>query len=298
MCRAISVSTYDFPVQENKQNSFPKISMKKTLIALTILSAFPSAMADAPLVTKLTYIGDGSSDLMTVNQWEYFSNMKDVLLITRSGKSDATGTPYAYAGNFEHNNQTYNVLTSVSTAGNKDFDLEFSKSSFVVKINEALNFNLIDASKTSTCTWIFGSEGSVTTSSKFDQWGGGIRFAKGASVTFSLTVTDEQLLSVGQDGIFRRDLMISLDETETGIWNVANNLTLDVTGLTNYTSIGLIEDINNLQAGQYGYMVKNPKSDDKFAGDAITFVFKAVPEPTTTTLSLLALAGLAMRRRR
>jgi hypothetical protein len=40
------------------------------------------------------------------------------------------------------------------------------------------------------------------------------------------------------------------------------------------------------------------KTDQTTHAPNVTFVTKAIPEPTTATLSLLALCGLAMRRRR
>lgn len=51
-----------------------------------------------------------------------------------------------------------------------------------------------------------------------------------------------------------------------------------------------VDSAEALKEGQYTYLV--------IGGDKITFAARAIPEPATATLSLLALAGLAARRRR
>ena len=56
-----------------------------------------------------------------------------------------------------------------------------------------------------------------------------------------------------------------------------------------YEKVGVITSLDKLEAGQYGLLYANKK---------VSLVAKTIPEPTTATLSLLALAGLAARRRR
>lgn len=72
--------------------------------------------------------------------------------------------------------------------------------------------------------------------------------------------------------------------------NITGNIS--VTGLNNETLsyIGVITDISTLHEGESALLVN---------GGTISLVASSVvPEPTTATLSLLALAGLAVRRRR
>lgn len=63
---------------------------------------------------------------------------------------------------------------------------------------------------------------------------------------------------------------------------------LDALGYT--MKKGLITSMDDLANGQYGLILTDNK--------VLSLVAKGIPEPTTATLSLLALAGLAARRRR
>lgn len=198
------------------------------------------------------------------------------------------------------------VLTSVTTPGNSDYTLKLGATNGAVAftLDTALYFASInsDGGDIKSYSIDFGTNGSLTASTKFDQWGGAIRFDQKASVTLNATVDSTLLGEAGS--VYTRWLMGSTDETNNGLWNAGiGTLTLNVSGLDadTYTYVGRVTDLSKLEAGQYGYYAPGGIADD--GADSISLVVgvaekSTVPEPATATLSLLALAGLAARRRR
>ena len=88
--------------------------------------------------------------------------------------------------------------------------------------------------------------------------------------------------------------LVSIDKLSqnSGTWDVGGVTVKDAYGNTlTYTTDA--EKIG--QAGYYGVKVETDKTTN---AATVKLIAKAIPEPTTATLSLLALCGLAARRRR
>lgn len=105
------------------------------------------------------------------------------------------------------------------------------------------------------------------------------------SVTGSLTLAD--------NGSFEHVFFsASTMEQNAGVWDFSNFSITDANGnALTYTS-----DAQNI--GKAGYFWVEETDFTQGASYSATLVARAIPEPTTATLSLLALAGLAARRRR
>ena len=246
-------------------------SMKKH-ITIAVLLALGASFANA--ATELTYWGeDNNKDLCTI---------------------EGTALPYLGLGNAR---APEDVLVSIKSEGNTDYSLNFKDEnqepvSFIV--NDALYFDQIYTSGNVTSYSItFGAEGSLTAATKYDQWGGAIRFTQGAKVEISAVVSEAQQVDLAVGDVFTRTLIASTDTTHNGLWNVTDYLTFEVTGLDgDYTNVGKVSDISQLRAGEYGYMVDG--------GDSVSLVFSKIPEPSAFGLlaGLGALALVASRRRR
>ena len=234
----------------------------------------------ATAATELTYWGE--------------NNNKDLTTI------DGSNLPYIGNGG---SRASSTILEAITTVGNTDYSLNFKDEnnepvSFIV--NDALYFNQIYTTGSVTSyTITFGANGSLTAATHADaNWGGAIKFTQGSSVTLNIVVSEEQLASTAAGEVFTRTVINSTDTKSNAMWNVTDKLTVNATGLNGYKNVGLVDDVTTLLAGQYGYMKVLSGDENSGAADGISLVFKAIPEPTTATLSLLALAGLAARRRR
>ena len=116
------------------------------------------------------------------------------------------------------------------------------------------------------------------------------------SLTLNALFSDENMLNLESEavaGTIYTQNLITLTAgirymgaiTSTNL--ILNNISqLDALG---YTNVGYITSADKLEKGQYGLVYTN---------SGMTLAAAAIPEPTTATLSLLALAGLAARRRR
>ncbi len=108
---------------------------------------------------------------------------------------------------------------------------------------------------------------------------GRMNYAKVSSITAQLTGIKE---GIQERVLVNKDSMVSFDNTQTTYaFTDANGITM--------TAVDSLEALAEATAPSY-FVTK----DD--SGIKVSYVL--VPEPTTATLSLLALAGLAARRRR
>lgn len=250
--------------------------MKKTIITFLALCCGVASAA-----TDLIYWGENNNQNLTTVE----------------------GSALPYLGNGDGTSRASStILGSITSKGNTDYNLNFKDEdnkpvSFIV--NEALYFNQIYTKGTvSSYTITFGENGSLTAATHQSNWGGAIQFSKGATVTLNIGVSKEQLASLGVGDVFTRTVISSTDTTSNGMWNVTDHLTVKALGLDGYENVGFVADVTALQTGQYGYMKLTDGNENNNAADGISLVFKAIPEPSTATLSLLALCGLATRRRK
>ena len=251
--------------------------MKKTIIAWVALAGVSTAATDL-----YYWGGDGGYDLLTV-----------------SGDT----TPYLTSD--KANQADKAVVTSITTAGNSEYNLIFDPNQNkegnppapvktpVFTLNSAIYLNKVNvgSSAPTSITIDFGTNGSITSANE-------INFGQNLeNITLKATLTDDQIstLSVA-DAVVTRNLLNA--GGNYGVWNfdTAKSVTLEIVGLTGYEYKGLITSADDLTEGQYGY-ISTTKNGVNAAG-TVQMVVKGIPEPTTATLSLLALAGLAARRRR
>lgn len=270
----ISRGIYGLQVKNNHKRK----NMKNTLITLIAVTA-----GVATAGTDLTYWAENTGgDLLKIdtqyNSMPYLGNA---------------------AANARVGPDVIDVLTSV---GSKTYTLHFKDSADAVHfaVNDALYFDQIYSTGTiKKYTIDFGAEGALTAATKSDvNWGGAIQFSQNAEVVFNVAVSAEQLRGVDGGEIFHRTIIASTDTKANGLWNVVDNFTLMAVGLEGYNNVGLIESVDKLEAGQYGWLKGVSGDENSGSCDSVIFAFRAVPEPTTATLSLLALVGLAARRRR
>ncbi len=237
--------------------------MKKTLITLAALAASVASAATLDFNTakngsSVTFDGDG-----------------DIIILTGATtlKTDIVAYP-TWTNTF-----TCGDVTVTAEPGLRLFGVHYDNGS-----NNSTNRVLTNA------TIDFGTAGSLTVTQE-----GGINLINQA-LTFNVTLgdlyveTDDASLDGTSAGAATRTLFV---DTQNGMWNhETKNYTIaavDVDGnsVTGYTvnhssgSIGLT----------YNTLYKYVAPEQPGTGDNI-------PEPTTATLSLLALAGLAARRRR
>lgn len=118
-----------------------------------------------------------------------------------------------------------------------------------------------------------------------------------SSLTLNAALAESEIQSIHSGSTFSRTLVTTtngftnytLGNAEQGI---AGNVTLgDIEALAalGMTNVGVVNSIDSIGVNQYGLVMADNK---------LTLHVSEVPEPTTATLSLLALAGLAVRRRR
>ena len=266
--------------------------MKKTFIALLALAGVAGA------ATNLTY-------------WGGYYNYD--LLLTSSGYAPYIGNGGSRA--------SASVITAITTQGNNEYNLIFTPNGNIeddvpttnptFTLNQAIYLDRMTVGTgtdaPTSYTIDFGTNGSINTKFKADYNGGGINFGAkvkdpGGAITFNASLSDVQMTELMTTGTYFRNLLVAENNGGNGIWNLtdANSVTLTLNGLDGYKSKGIITDAKELEKlaeGEYCLYVDQGTAS-RLSTAALYVKAAAVPEPATATLSLLALCGLAARRRR
>lgn len=188
------------------------------------------------------------------------------------------------------------VVNAITTVDNTEYNLQMTAGVVSYNVNDDLYVNSFIASGKSTITLNFGTEGSITA-------GYYMNFGQGSTTKWSVSLADNALSGLGHGELYERTLL-TVDGNYYGIWNVGsdeyntkftNASFSDIFGLGGYTNVGIInnDSVGNLQAGEYALVFKEGGHQD-----SLRLVVVAVPEPAVAAMSLLALAGMAVRRRR
>ncbi len=209
----------------------------------------------------------------------------------------------AGSGQLTVSNSANSITDVYATAGNIDIE----------QLNAAVNLNLseLTVAESKTVGLYSGSDASrveanVTVTSH-------AKFGSGAVLNANLTLASGSTLSVAEGGLAMGSTLtlqkgLTLDDTtlgrvhalsvgeSTALFTGVDGLTLDKTTYTSLTendSMLANPYFTNLNSGNQ-YVLTYSGTDN----GTLSIMAASVPEPTTTTLSLLALSALAMRRRR
>ncbi|MGN0864943.1 MAG: PEP-CTERM sorting domain-containing protein [Akkermansia sp.] len=247
--------------------------MKKSIIALMALAGMASASSP-----YLYYRGGANGyDLLTIENGY---------------------APYLIQNG---NSAPQSVVTTLTTEDSSKYEFYFdpSRDSNVATpsfaLNQAIYLGRLVAmgSTLSSFTIDFGTAGSITTYYQID-FGSSV-----TSIKLSASLTTEQLstLAAAPGNVVTRTLMTGKNAygiCHFGEENISKIFSIN--NLEGYEYKGLVASDEDLQAGEFGYIYTNTGNGP----DYVQLVVKGLgtPEPTTATLSLLALAGLAARRRR
>ena len=279
--------------------------MKKTiLMTLAALGLAGMAQADTIVANSDFYTsndngwlyvwtGNGDND-QTSNyaNWEYYQNASS----TVAGSSNGN-TPGTKAQTFIGWDMTITDGTQVLTSNNTQYDVTLSNGQWL-------------GAQGATGKWYIGSNVTLTgtnvgiggTSGGNNNFG--FYFAdlatSNSSITLSTlwirttTITIEGTLDMtGSD--FSKVLFTGNDMQQSeGTWDASGFIVTDANGqaLT-------YADSDSGHVGEAGYFwLETEGGETQGSTLTVTLVAKATPEPTTATLSLLALAGLCARRRR
>lgn len=259
--------------------------MKKTLILLSACAPMLHAAEDL-----LYDAGSYGVDLLTMQSWngDYFPYLLD---------SSGWGIDY---------HPTYDKLT---TEGNTNYNIVFYDP-WAFNYTETPNFTLMQAIYVNHIR-TYGGSGITAVTINMDHSGSmnaadTMDFGSDlTTLTLMATLSDAQIAQLSNGEVITRTLLAA----GNGILNyndsVATNLTLS--GVEGYNFVGQVISADQLKEGEYGYVYSDTET-----ADSISMVIKGkngsaegpdsgdgnVPEPTTATLSLMALAALAARRRR
>lgn len=260
--------------------------MKKTFITLLALSS--AAVADQNLVINSsttgnfdTPNGNGGNTVCNINVTESAT----ITRIDGSALANLTTITLNVADNADFHITNYAKLPFNNTNKSYNTTLTLGTNSTMAVTNQLYlgtrNSSYTGITQSSVINFGAGASLSAGTLETVAPAGGT------SSLTLNVTLSDEEIAKVGSV-IFERELIT----TTSGI---SNNYTENAISLGNiqalndigYTNVGVVTDFAAITGSQYGLVRTNDK-----------LTLFVAPEPATATLSLLALAGLAARRRR
>lgn len=249
--------------------------MKKTIITLMALSCLSPDCIASDIVYTSTTIGAGSPS-GGFEAMAFEMNLNGTAFTTTSSPDSKLFTKLV---------QLESITLNVGTASVTYKDYQYS---LVVTDTD---FNIVGWSTTVSdrqgeYTWNFVSDSSSTPLT-LDTTKNYLVFAD----TKTSFISGDKLTYTGEFMRF----------SNTGVINCGDGK-VDIAGSTSGSYSGLqFITLNKNDSNAYtGYSYKSAATGDPFDQyiPNVTIVTKAFPEPTTATLSLLALAGLAARRRR
>lgn len=274
--------------------------MKKTIITLLALAG----MANAGWYNVTGTTGD---DLFA-NDGTHYTMFGDGYG-AKVAISDELKSAFTTSGSSTHN-LNFGTATDGSTATPS------------VSISEALYVGQVQTTRADSLTINFNEAGSITSSGQFKV--GSISVSLSASlstseknalsngeiVTRTLVTTDyfetvpnfknSLTLSIQADGLSYGGLLYSVYSNGSHTYYSFDDVTFKTDGNApnRYASVNDGASAYELKAGKYYSVLSGTQGNDASV-KYLSFVATApIPEPTTATLSLLALAGLAARRRR
>lgn len=259
--------------------------MKKTLVLLTLICAGIAAGAETPTTTY--WGGDNGFDLLYIG-------------------SDNPNAFYCLSSTDGGSRLNKAQLPYLTTEGEETYDLLFKNvADAQFSLSQAVYFKTVKVGTGSPTTYTidFGTSGSLHTTEEMN-FG-----ASTQSIVLKASLSDGEVVSIlEQDHVYTRDLLCAMGNH--GIWNAGTaesgagkfnriSLTLSDMGSLNLTQHeGLfVNSIDALAVGEYGLLYTIGTDSHGKTTNILSLAVKT-PEPATATLSLLALAALASRRRR
>ena len=266
--------------------------MKKTIIALIALAGIASAeysitttnsMYTNPNAYVYVYTGASNAPSNWDNTWNWdcYTSATDSEAETGGQYRPVNADPafIGYDFTFVDGKQ---VLTANDTAITLNTQTWMgSGNRFYLGHNVTLQGSNNGFSANNVVTFDFGDFGGTSVISMGDFW-----MQPGATVNFTgtITMTDTEFSYT----VFTSTNMAQND----GTWNASGVTVTDAQGNTlQYTT-------DESKIGTSGYYWLESTYTGQGSANTLKIVAMSVPEPTTATLSLLALCGLAARRRR
>ena len=265
--------------------------MKKTFIALLTLAGVAAGAQNLTIGSSTTgnfdqLNGNNNTECnISVTETATIaridgSGINNLTTITLKVADDATFTINGYA-KLPYNNTSKTYSTAITLGNNSSFIL-----TGILHLGSR-NASYTGITQNSTIT--FGSGASLTAASIST-----VASAGGTSnLTLNANFAETALQGLADTTLFGKSFERTLITTTNGLTNYStSNITLTSIkelDLLGYSNIGTITSLDALHAGEYGLL---------YADNKVKLVGKVIPEPTTATLSLLALCGLAARRRR
>ena len=274
--------------------------MKKTIIALMALASYAGATSitlDASYYKSqieggaacYVYVWDDSQTSGAINdgkKWDYLAGTGDKTLNNNSANWTPGVKNTAFIGYTFAMKDGKQVMSSTSTAITVT-DV-FSNGTWIQPHSLYLGSNV---TVSFTSAGVFGQN--TTRYYNFGDFSGSsvislsqLHVQRGATINFSGDV-------VMTDDTFSYTMLTSTSLMQmNGTWNAAGVTVVDKMGER------LVYTTDADKIGTAGYYWVETKLDSVTGVSSVMLKAKSVPEPTTATLSLLALCGLAARRRR